>query len=140
MDEPNLGQSPVETGHIEPGAVSSDAKLSDSDARMWAMICHFAALAKYTGIPLANVLGPLVVWQIKKDQSAFVDDQGKEAVNFQISVTIYAVLAGLTFCIGIGIVLLPAVLIFDLVFLVIAGIKANQGELYRYPLSIRFIS
>lgn len=114
---------------------------SNKDARMWAMFCHLAGLAGL--LPIVPVLGcviaPLVIWQIKKDEFAFVDDQGKEALNFQISILIYALVAGLLCFACIGFFLLPAVYIFNLVFLLIAGIKANNGEHYRYPLSIRFI-
>jgi uncharacterized Tic20 family protein len=88
---------------------------------------------------IGSVIAPLVIWQIKKDEFEFVDDQGKEAVNFQISILIYALVAGLLCFACIGFFLLPAVYIFDLIFLLIAGIKANNGEHYRYPLTIRFI-
>lgn len=111
------------------------------DARMWAMFCHLAGLGGLLPIVpvLGSVIAPLIIWQIKKDEFEFVDDQGKEAVNFQISILIYALVAGLLCFACIGFFLLPAVYIFDLVFLLIAGIKANNGERYRYPLSIRFI-
>lgn len=103
------------------------------------MCCHLASLAKYTAIPLANILGPLIIWQIKKDQSPLVDDQGKEAVNFQISVTLYVLVGLLSLCVGVGFIVLPVLGIFDFVFTIIAAVKANQGEMYRYPLTIRFV-
>ncbi len=116
-------------------------KETNRDACMWAMFCHLAGLGGF--LPLAPVLGsiiaPLIIWQIKKDQFAFVDEQGKEAVNFQISILIYALAAGVLCLACIGVALLPAVYIFDVVFLLIAGVKANNGEHYRYPLTIRFI-
>ena len=68
-----------------------------------------------------------------------MDEQGKEAVNFQISMLIYGIVAGLLCFLCVGFVLAPAVAIFDLVFLLIAAVKANNGEHYRYPLTIRFI-
>jgi uncharacterized Tic20 family protein len=111
------------------------------DARMWAMFCHLAGLAGL--LPMTPVFGsiiaPLIIWQIKKDNSEFVDEHGKEALNFQISILIYALAAGLLCFVCIGLFLLPAVYIFDLIFLLIAAIKANNGERYCYPLSIRFI-
>ncbi len=117
------------------------SKETNRDACMWAMFCHLAGLGGF--LPIAPVLGgiiaPLIIWQIKKDQFAFVDEQGKEAVNFQISIVIYAIAAALLCFACIGIALLPAVYIFDVVFLLIAGVKANNGEHYRYPLTIRFI-
>ena len=77
--------------------------------------------------------------EIKKDEYPFVDDQGKEAVNFQISMLIYGIVAGLLIFACVGVVLLPAVVIVDVIFLLIAAVKANNGEHYRYPLTIRFI-
>ncbi|HUV65461.1 MAG TPA: DUF4870 domain-containing protein [Sedimentisphaerales bacterium] len=128
--EQNAGAEPAGTGQE-----------SSKDARMWAMFCHLSGLAGL--LPIVPVLGcviaPLIIWQIKKDEFEFVDDQGKEAVNFQISILIYALVAGLLCFACVGFFLLPAVYVFDLIFLLIAGIKANNGEHYRYPLSIRFI-
>jgi uncharacterized Tic20 family protein len=111
------------------------------DARMWAMFCHLAGLAGFV-IPviLSGIIAPLIVWQIKKDEHPFIDANGKEALNFQISIGIYALVSALlipVFCIGAF--LLAAVGIFDLVFIIIAALKANNGEPYRYPLTIRFV-
>ena len=113
----------------------------NKDARMWAMFCHLAGLAGFLPIVpvIGSIIAPLVIWQMKKDDFKFVDEQGKEAVNFQISILIYALVAGLLCFVCIGFVLLPGVYIFDLVFLLIAAIKANDGRQYRYPLTIRFI-
>lgn len=106
---------------------------------MWAMLCHLSALIAYVGVPLGHIIGPLVVWLIKKDQYPLVDDQGKEALNFQISVTIYGILAGFLIFLFVGFLLLPAVILFDLVMIIVAAVKANQGIAYRYPLCIRFM-
>jgi uncharacterized Tic20 family protein len=108
------------------------------EERTWAMLCHLAALAGYV-LPLGNIIGPLVVWLIKKDQSRLVDDQGKESLNFQISVTIYAIIAGLSILVVVGILLLPLVLLFGLILIIVAAIRANEGVAYRYPLTLRFI-
>jgi len=144
MAEPNEIPRPPEvpgstpSGGQSTGAQQPAGRETNRDACMWAMFCHLAGLGGF--VPLAPIFGsiiaPLIVWQIKKDQFAFVDEQGKEAVNFQISILIYAIVATLT-CIGL--VLLPAVYVFDVVFLLIASVKANNGEHYRYPLTIRFI-
>jgi hypothetical protein len=88
---------------------------------------------------VGNIVGPLVIWQLKKDEHPFVDQQGKEALNFQISITIYALISVVLFFICIGPFLLAAVGVIDLVFLLIAAVKANNGQSYRYPLTIRFI-
>ena len=104
---------------------------------MW---CHLAALSGYV-IPFGNVIGPLVVWQAKKDQIPSIVDHGKEAVNFHLSVVIYiagCVIAGfLTF--GITFFLIPVVAIGALVLSVMAGIKANEGNFFKYPLNLRLI-
>ncbi len=111
---------------------------TNKDARLWGMLCHLSALSGFvTG--LGFIVGPLIVWLIKKDEFPFVNENGKESVNFQISMLIYAIVAGLLCFACIGFVLLPAVAIVDLVFLIIASMKANNGEHYRYPLTIRFI-
>ena len=108
------------------------------DDRTWAMLCHIAGLAGYI-IPLGNIFGPMILWMIKKDQSWFVNDQGKEALNFQISFTIYILIACLAILIIIGIFLIPVIAVAGLIFIIIAAIKANEGVSYRYPLTIRFI-
>jgi len=79
--------------------------MEQQEERNWGMFCHLAALAGFI-IPLGNVIGPLVIWLMKKDESQFVDDQGKESVNFQISFIIYALVAALLVIVVIGIVLL----------------------------------
>ena len=116
------------------------------DERTWGMLCHLSALVGFL-IPAGNIVGPLVVWLIKKDELPLVEDQGKEAVNFQISVTLYlfvgASISGILMMVVIGIVLMPLVLVgfplFGTVMAIIAAIEANKGEAYRYPLCIRFI-
>jgi uncharacterized protein len=113
--------------------------LSQSQNRTWDALCHLMALAGFVGLPFGNVLGPLIFWIVKKDESASVDEHGKESLNFQISMTIYTIVAGLSLFILIGIALLPAILVLNLVLTIIAGVKASNGEPYRYPLSIRFI-
>ncbi len=108
------------------------------DDKTFGMLAHLTALAGFV-IPFGNIIGPLVIWLIKKDQSAWVDRQGKESLNFQISVSIYAFVAGILTVIIIGIPLLIAVGIFSLVMIIIASVKVNEGEDYQYPLCIRFI-
>jgi len=108
-------------------------------ARMWAMFCHLTGLAGYVMPFIGNIVAPLIVWQIKKDEYPFVDEQGKEAVNFQISMTLYAIISVPLIFIIIGVFLLVAVVVVDLVLLLIAAVKANNGRSYRYPLTIRFI-
>jgi uncharacterized Tic20 family protein len=114
------------------------AEMTEAQERSWGMFCHLAALAGYI-IPFGNIIGPLIIWLIKRDESEFVADQGKESLNFQISITIYAIIAGLLILIVIGVFLLIAVGIFSLVMIIIATVKASSGEKYRYPLTLRLI-
>lgn len=114
-------------------------KLDEKQERMWAMLCHLTALAVFV-FPLGNIIGPLIIWLIKKDESEFVNDQGKESLNFQISFTIYCLVAALLIIVVVGIVLLIALGIAFLILVIIASIKANDGEKYRYPLTLRLIT
>ena len=102
------------------------------------MLCHLSALSGFI-IPFGSLIGPLVVWQIKKNQYPIVDDQGKEALNFQITITLAAIVSAILIVVLIGIALLIAVGIASLVFTIIAAIKANNGETYRYPFCLRLI-
>ena len=115
------------------------AAMNEKNARTWAMLCHLGGLGVYIIPSVGHIIAPLIFWLIKKDESPFVDDQGKESLNFQISITIYALVALLLTWVIIGFILLPAVGIFDLTMVIIAAVKANSGEKYRYPLCIRFI-
>ena len=117
---------------------SDSAAAPTADERNWATGCHLAAFAGYiTGIGF--ILGPLVVWLLKRDTSAFVNDQGKEAVNFQITMLLAFIVSCVLIIVLIGIPLLIAVGIIDLVFTIIAAIKASEGVAYRYPLNLRLI-
>lgn len=102
------------------------------------MLCHLSALAMLL-IPFGAVLGPLVVWLIKKDQYIEVDRQGKDALNFQISMQIYFIISGVLVIIGIGLLLIAALVIFNLVVIIIASVKSNSAERFEYPVAIRFI-
>ena len=108
------------------------------EARQWAMFCHFAAFLGLV-FPFGNLHGPLIVWQIKKDLDPFVDAQGKEALNFQVSVALAALLCFLLMVVVIGFPLLLLVSVGALVLTIIAGIKANEGQAYRYPFSWRLV-
>jgi uncharacterized Tic20 family protein len=108
------------------------------DDRTFGMLCHIIALAGCI-IPIGNIIGPLVIWLIKKDQSTFVDEQGKESLNFQISIMIYGIVSALLIFVIIGILTSIALGIFWLIMVIMASVKANEGISYRYPLTIRFL-
>ncbi|GAB3273804.1 DUF4870 domain-containing protein [Larkinella harenae] len=122
-----------------PGTPPPYSQLSPSDERLWAMLAHLSALGGFI-IPFGNVIGPLVVWQIQKDKSAFVDYHGKESVNFQITVTIGYCIGLLLIIIFIGVPILVVLGLLSVIFSVLAGVKANNGEFYNYPFSFRFIN
>jgi uncharacterized Tic20 family protein len=108
--------------------------------RNFAVFCHLGGFALYLlGFALGHVLVPLVLWLVKRDESAFVDAHGREALNFQISVTIYAIVASLLAWVLIGFVLLPLLAGFHIVLMIIASVRASHGEPYRYPLTIRLL-
>ncbi len=108
------------------------------DEKNWGMFCHLASFAGVI-IPFGNIIGPLVIWLIKKEEYPFVDDQGKEALNFQITMVIAFFICFLLTFVAIGIFLFFVVGIFALIVTIIAIVKSSQGEAYRYPISIRLI-
>ena len=116
----------------------------ESELRNWASVLHFSLLAGYV-IPMAGIIAPIVIWQIKKAEMPEIDAHGKNAVNFMLSLLIYAVgmvlVVLLTLGLGILVILLPAIAlaICSIVFPIIAGIKASNGEIWPYPLSIQFL-
>lgn len=108
------------------------------DERTWGMLCHLIAFCGVL-VPLGNIIGPLVIWLIKKDEMPFVDDQGKESLNFQITMFIAFIICFLLIFVFIGMLLMFVVGIYWLVVVIIAAIKANDGVYYRYPYAIRFL-
>lgn len=118
--------------------MSEQDNVPSQEVRQWAMFCHFAAFFGLV-FPFGHLLGPLIVWQIKKEQDPFIDEQGKEALNFQISVSLAMLLCFLLMVVVIGFPLLALVTIGALVLTIIAGIKANEGQAYRYPFNWRLI-
>ena len=112
---------------------------TSKDEQNWAMICHLSALAGFV-IPFGNIIGPLIAWQMKKDTMPLVDQHGKEALNFQITVAIAALISIALMLVIIGVFLLFVVAIGGLVMTIIAGIKVSNGELnYKYPFALRLI-
>lgn len=114
-------------------------KVDEKEARNWGMFCHLAGLLCWVGVPFGNILGPLIIWLVKKDEIPMVDEHGKESLNFQISATIYFIGAFILCFLLIGIPMLIAVIIGHVVLVIIAAVKVSNGEEYRYPFTIRFI-
>ena len=109
-----------------PGAVTSDDKTM-------ALLIHLLTL-------VSGFIGPLIIWLIKRDQSAFIDHHGKEALNFQLTLLLAWFGAMLALLVLVGLLLIPVLLVLQILFPILAAVAANRGELYRYPLTIRFIS
>ena len=101
--------------------------------------CPLLGLASYLGIPFGNIIAPLVLWLLKRADDPFVDVCGKEAVNFQITISLYFTWSVVLIFAKIGILLLPLVVILHVICTIVASIKASEGQHYRYPLTIRFI-
>lgn len=109
------------------------------DDRTWGMIAHLSALAAFVVPFVGGALGPLIVWLIKREQSAFAGEAAKEALNFNITVAIGYVICVVLMIVWIGIPLMFALGIAWLVLTIIAGVKASEGVQYRYPGTIRFV-
>ena len=140
-----------------------DQAMNEQEERRWASLCHLSAALMYLGVPMANFLAPLTLWLIKRNESEYVDEQGKEAVNFQLSILIYTVFTvvvliasillagGLTALtekpafLGFGLiavlclVLLLILFVADFILLIVAAIQSSRGTHYRYPFTLRLI-
>ncbi len=103
------------------------------------MLCHASALAGFFVPWAGHILGPLIVWLAKRGDAPEIDEQGKESLNFQISMLIYNLIAGVLCLILIGFVILGILHILNLVLVIVASIQASEGKLYRYPITIRLI-
>lgn len=108
------------------------------DHKNFAMFCHLIALAGLI-IPFGSIIGPLVLWLMKREESDFINHHGKESLNFQISVIIYGIIAAILTLIIIGFILAIILGILWFVFIIVAALKTSDGEMYRYPFTIRFV-
>ena len=135
MDE-NSPHTPPETPLPPTG---NDSVPKDKNENTLGIVCHllgFAGLVMWYG---GSVIGPLVLWLIKRGESPYLDAVGKEVVNFNISWLIYGTIAFFTIFVFIGFLILPVIGIAWLVLTIIGAIKASEGKIYRYPLTIRLI-
>ena len=119
-----------------PTVTTSDAPVSagapTKDERNMAMLIYILAI--FTGF-----IGPLIIWLVKKDQSAFINNAGKEVINFQITFFIGYVISALLTMVVIGCFLIPALIICNLVFCILGAMASSRGEMYRYPFNIRML-
>ena len=123
----------------EPTAGVPELPPLTNEIKNWGMLCHLSALLGFVPPFIGVILGPLAIWLIKGKEHPFIDANGRESLNFQISMLIYSAITSVTICIGIGLFLLPALWIIDVILIVVAAVKASSGVVYRYPLTIRLI-
>ena len=114
--------------------------IGSSDVRTWCVLAHATALAGFFVPWAGHIVGPLVVWLAKRADSPEIDAHGKESINFQLSMLIYNVIAGILCLVLVGFFILILLHILNVVFVIVASIQASEGKLYRYPLTIRLIS
>jgi uncharacterized Tic20 family protein len=138
MEQRTINTGPYDSDFDDPHFGKETVGGVSKDERTWGMLAHLSALSGFI-IPFGNVLGPLVVWLVKRDEMPFVDDQGKEALNFQITITIASVVSIVLMLVLIGIALMAVVAIAWLVLSIVAGVKANEGKRYRYPFTLRLV-
>jgi uncharacterized Tic20 family protein len=128
---------PTATGRPVRGTLAMND--ISQEEKTWGMLAHLSSLATFI-IPFGNVLGPLVVWLVKKDTMPFVADQGKEALNFNITMALAAIVSCILMIVLIGFLLIAVVAVTWLVLTIMACIEANKGVAYRYPFTLRLIS
>jgi len=109
------------------------------EARKWATICHLSALVGLMGNGVGFLLAPLIVWLIKRDEHPFIDAQGKDAVNFQLTMFLALLVGAILALVLIGFVVMLVAGVLMTVLPIVAAVKSNRGESYSYPLTIRFI-
>jgi uncharacterized Tic20 family protein len=116
-----------------------ETSTSSRDVRTWNVLCHATALAGFFVPWAGHILGPLIVWLAKRSDSPEIDENGKESLNFQISMLIYNVIAGVLCLVLIGFIILAILHILNLVLVIVASIQTSEGKFYRYPMTIRLI-
>ena len=137
MTDPNAPQQtppPAPADAAGPGVAQAPGLVSaeSPDAKTWAMIAHLLAI-------FFGWLPPLIIWLVKKDESPFVNQQGKEALNFELTLLIGFIVGAVTAVIVIGFLIIIAAWVLNIVFNIIATMEVNKGKPYRYPICIRFI-
>ncbi len=124
-----------------PGIPSlGQGKLAEGEEKTWGMMCHLAALANLLGPSLLNIVGPLVPWLIKRQESPWVDAHGKESLNFQLTMSIIAWIGGMAmpFTCGVSVVVTLLAAALSIVMPIIASVRANEGKFMAYPFAFRF--
>ena len=110
----------------------------DQNTRTWAMLLHFSVFAGYV-IPMAGLLAPILIWQLKKNEMPELDAHGRMVLNFLLSMLIYSIVAFLLAFLLVGFLVFAIIAVVGIVFLIVGGIKANNGEMWNYPLMLPLI-
>ena len=129
----------METSLPTPPPVGGVAPAVFLNVRNWNILCHASALLGVFFHFPGHLVGPLIVWLAKRDDSPEIDAHGKESLNFQISMLIYNVIAAVFCLVLIGFAFLAVLWVLNAVFVIVASIQASDGKFYRYPITIRFI-
>ena len=129
---------PEEFDEFDTFGRDDDFDTPTSDERTMGLLAHLSAFAGLL-IPFGNIVGPLVLYLVKRDESEFIADQAREALNFNLTMTLAGIVAAVLMIVLIGFLLLPVIGIAWLVLTIVAAIKANEGEWYRYPVNVRFV-
>ncbi len=123
-----------------PGTERTD-RVADADLESWettyAVFMHLTLLLASAVLPIVPVL---IMWVIKRKDSPYIDDTGREVLNFQISLTLYMIASGLLIFCGVGVLLIPAVYVLGLVGMIMGSVAAGRGEYFRYPMTLRFLT
>lgn len=133
MDNQNQDRQAPPPEATQPIEQSAAGAAITSESRNMSMLCHLLGL-------FTSFIGPLIIWLIKKDDDAFINEQGKEALNFQITVIIANFIGGITAAFCVGFIIFAVVWIADIVFCILAAVATSKGEHYRYPVTLRLIS
>ncbi|ABV39007.1 conserved hypothetical protein [Shewanella sediminis HAW-EB3] len=118
--------------------MTDQAQALTQDEKNMGIVVHVASFAGYI-IPFGSVLGPLIVWLMQRDEIQFVDECGRNCLNFKISMMIYVMISVVLMFVGIGFILVGFLAVFDIVVTIIAAMKASEGICYKYPMTIKFI-
>lgn len=127
---------PTSGGPVAPGPPS----MRPEEEKNWAVATHLSSFAGYLGIPFGHILGPLICWLMKKDSSSYLNEVGRETVNYNISLIIWFIVCIPLCFILIGFLMLGALALMDIIVTIMAAVAASNGQQYKYPLTIRFIS
>lgn len=113
--------------------------LATSEERTYALFLHLLLLGNFVGLPIISLVVQIAMWLAKRKESPFIDDHGREAINFHLSLLLWGLIAALTFILCIGIPLAIVVFILSIACPILMAVRTNNGEFVRYPMTFRFL-